>query len=425
MMRAALWFVGLFALAVALALFAGSNQGMVSLFWPPYRLDVSLNTALLALLGLFLLGYASLRGLSVLGQLPLQARRWRQQQRERSLYRALVSSLAHLQAGRFVRAGKAAEELLQHSHSLRSSQAAVPHDASLRAIAHLLAADSAHALQDPSTRDQHYAALLQDTQSPSDALAQEVREGAQMRAARWALDDRNPQESLQRLADMPQGAGRRTMALRIKLKAARMASDNLTALETTRLLAKHGGFSPSVAESLIGSLLLELIRQCRDAQQLHSLWERLPAHEQRMPGVALAAARHLVDVQGPGEQARSWLLPIWQMYMQDQLDAEHTKRLFLTLQHCLEDLDTAWLQRIEAAQQRYPKEALLQYLGGMACIQRQLWGKAEQLLRRCLPGLPDAALRASTWRALAILAEQREDAAQAAQAWRQAALASS
>src|SRR5690606_34701445 len=123
-----------------------------------------------------------------------------------------------------------------------------------------------------------------------------------------------------------------------------------------------------------------------DAQQLHSLWERLPAHEQQMPGVALAAARHLVDAQGPGEQARSWLLPIWQMYMQDQLDAEHTKRLFLTLQHCLEDLDTAWLQRIEAAQQRYPKEALLQYLGGMACIQRQLWGKAEQLLCRCLPG---------------------------------------
>lgn len=425
MMRAALWFIGLFALAVALALFAGSNQGMVSLFGPTYRVDISLNTALLALLALFVLGYASLRGLAVLGQLPLQARRWRQQQKERSLYSALVSSLAHLQAGRFVRASKAAQELLQHSHSLRSSQAAVAHDASLRAIAHLLAADSAHALQDPATRDEHYAALLQDTQDSSDALVQEVREGAQMRAARWALDDRNPQESLQRLADMPQGAGRRTMALRIKLKAARMARDNATALETTRLLAKHGGFSPSVAESLISSLLLEQIHQCRDAQQLHSLWERLPVQEKRLPAVALAAARYLVDLRGPAEQARSWLLPIWQAYTQEQLSAAHTQRLFLTLQHCLDELDTPWLQRIEAAQQRAPKQALLQYLGGMACLQRQLWGKAEQLLRSCLPGLPDAALRASTWRALAILAEQREDAAQAAQAWRQAALASS
>ena len=425
MMRAALWFVGLFALAVAMALFAGSNQGIVSLFLPPYRLDISLNMALLCLLALFLFGYASLRGLTVLGQLPLQAKRWRQQQKERRLYSALVSSLAHLQAGRFVRAGKAADELLRHSHSLQHSNAAVPHDASLRAIAHLLAADSAHALQDPAARDQHYAALLQATQTQPSTLAQEVREGAQMRAARWALDDRNPQESLQRLAELPQGAGRRTLALRIRLKAARMARDNTTALETTRLLAKHGGFSPRVAESLVGSLVLEQLQQCHDAQQLHSLWERLPATEQQLPSVALAAARRLVDVQGSSHQARTWLLPLWQAYLQGHLSPEHTQRLFLTLQHCLEDLDTAWLQRIEAAQQRYPKEALLQYLGGMACVQHQLWGKAEQLLRRSLPGLPTAALRASTWRALAIMAEQREDAAQAAQAWRQAALASS
>lgn len=425
MMRAVLWFVGLFALAVAMALFAGSNQGIVSLFLPPYRLDISLNMALLALLALFLLGYASLRGLSMLGQLPRQTQRLRQQQKERRLYSALVSSLAHLQAGRFVRAGKAADELLRLSHSLEHGNASVPHDTSLRAMAHLLAADSAHALQDPSTRDRHYASLLNDTHHHANALVQEVREGAQMRAARWALDDHNPQESLQRLAQLPQGAGRRTLALRIKLKAARMARDNATALETTRLLAKHGGFSPSVAESLVSSLLLEQIHQCHDAQQLHSLWERLPAAEQQLPNVALAAARHLVEVQGSSHQARTWLLPLWQEYLQGTLSPEHTQRLFLTLQHCLEDLDTAWLQRIEAAQQRYPKEALLQYLGGMACVQHQLWGKAEQLLRRSLPGLPTAALRASTWRALAIMAEQREDAAQAAQAWRQAALASS
>ena len=172
MMRAALWFVGLFALAVALALFAGNNQGMVSLFWPPYRVDISLNMALLALLGLFVLCYASLRGVAVLGQLPEQTRRWRQQQKERKLYAALIRSLAHLQAGRFVRASKSARELLEHSNSLRHSNAAVPLDSSLRSIAHLLAADSAHALQDPSVRDQHYAQLLEDTSQQPSTLAQ-------------------------------------------------------------------------------------------------------------------------------------------------------------------------------------------------------------------------------------------------------------
>lgn len=286
MMRAALWFVGLFALAVALALFAGNNQGMVSLFWPPYRVDISLNMALLALLGLFVLCYASLRGVAVLGQLPEQTRRWRQQQKERKLYAALIRSLAHLQAGRFVRASKSARELLEHSNSLRHSNAAVPLDSSLRSIAHLLAADSAHALQDPSVRDQHYAQLLEDTSHQPSPLAQEVREGAQMRAARWALDDRNPQESLQRLAQLPQGAARRTLALRIKLKAARLAQDNATALETTRLLAKHGGFTPASASSLIASLVGEEIRACHDTQQLEKLWRSLPTAEQQHPDIA-------------------------------------------------------------------------------------------------------------------------------------------
>ena len=49
--------------------------------------------------------------------------------------------------------------------------------------------------------------------------------------------------------------------------------------------------------------------------------------------------------------------------------------------------------------------------------------QAEQLLRQSLPRLQDTALQASCWRALAILAEQRNDPAAATTAWRAAALA--
>lgn len=58
----------------------------------------------------------------------------------------------------------------------------------------------------------------------------------------------------------------------------------------------------------------------------------------------------------------------------------------------------------------------------MACVQRQLWGKGEQLLHSAVARLADAALRASAWKTLALLAEQREDAGAAAKAWREAAL---
>ena len=42
-MRAALWLTALFAIAVASALFVGSNHGTVTVYWHPFRVDLSLN----------------------------------------------------------------------------------------------------------------------------------------------------------------------------------------------------------------------------------------------------------------------------------------------------------------------------------------------------------------------------------------------
>ncbi|OPH11559.1 heme biosynthesis HemY N-terminal domain-containing protein, partial [Azospirillum brasilense] len=93
-MRAALWFLVLFGTAVAAALFAGNNQGTVTLFWPPYRVDLSLNFVLLLFFGGFAILYAALRALSALLELPGQARRWRVQQKERSMHAALLDALS-------------------------------------------------------------------------------------------------------------------------------------------------------------------------------------------------------------------------------------------------------------------------------------------------------------------------------------------
>src|SRR5660397_244458 len=65
-MRAALWFLGLFGVAVAIALFAGNNQGTVTLFWPPYRVDLSLNLVLMLLFAGFVFLNAALGALVAL-----------------------------------------------------------------------------------------------------------------------------------------------------------------------------------------------------------------------------------------------------------------------------------------------------------------------------------------------------------------------
>ena len=58
----------------------------------------------------------------------------------------------------------------------------------------------------------------------------------------------------------------------------------------------------------------------------------------------------------------------------------------------------------------------------MACMRRQLWGKAQQLLIQAVQGLQDARLRRNAWRSLALLAQERGDPEAAAQAWKEAAI---
>ncbi|MDR0261120.1 MAG: heme biosynthesis protein HemY, partial [Comamonas sp.] len=136
-MRAALWLIGLFAVAVAAALFAGSNQGSVTLHWPPYRIDFSLNMVVVLLLLAFVLVYGALRGVSAMFELPRQAKRWRIQQKERAMHGAALDAVTQLQAGRFVRARKAALSALAQEQALQDSGATIPNGLPLRVLGHV------------------------------------------------------------------------------------------------------------------------------------------------------------------------------------------------------------------------------------------------------------------------------------------------
>ncbi|MBC7608729.1 MAG: heme biosynthesis protein HemY [Polaromonas sp.] len=427
-MRAAFWLLALFAVAAASALFAGNNQAVVTVFWPPHRIDISFNLAVLLLAGLFTLLYVALRALSAVFSLPAEAKRWRAQQKERAMYGALMDALAHQLAGRYIRATKSAQNALAQEKSLTliADQAgqATGHSASrsnqLQSLAHLLVAESAQSLQNKVLRDKHLSRALQ---SSAHRNAQEVREGVHFRAARWALDDRDAGATLDWLAQLPQGASRRTLALRMKLRATRQLRQPLQALDTARLLAKHRAFSVAAAQSILRGLALELLNDAHDPAQLQQAWFSLDESERDMPELVVHAASRLMALHGDVELARSWLLKIWDRVMQPGSSISDSLRIKLiaVLESGLASLDAAWLARIESAQLSRPRDSNLQYLAGMACLNRQLWGKARQLLSQAALGLQDAGLHRNAWRALAELAEQREDAEAAAHAYKQAA----
>ncbi len=432
-MRAALWLLALFGIAAAVALFAGDNPGTITVYWAPYRVDLSLNLVLLLLAGAFVLMHFALRGLAALFSLPSQARQWRVQQKERALHAALLDALAQLLAGRFSRARKSALAALAQEKTLAALDVVLPQAAQVRALSHLLAAESAQALQDRVARDAHLQqALHERSSSAAGAVSPETREGVQLRSARWALEDQDASAALARLEELPQGVQRRTLALRLHLKAARQDRRPLEALQTARLLAKHRAFSEVAAQSIVRGLATELLSGAHDAAQLVRAWAELEATERQMPEVAIHGAQRLSAMDGDLAIARAWLMPAWErMTRADRLDRSDRQstalgpelriKLVRSLEASLDSTDAEWLARIEVAQRNDPRDPNLQYLAGMACMKRQLWGKAQQLLSQAVLGLEDLQLKRRAWVALATLAEQRDDVVQAMTAWRRAA----
>ena len=425
-MRGVFWFLGLAALAVALALLVGHNQATVTLFWPPYRFDLSFNFVAFCVAAGFVLIYLALRAVSLLRELPRQAQRWRAQQVERAAVGAVLDALSHQLAGRFVRAQSAGRSALETLNGMPSAQWSRRRQ--LQLLAHLLVAESAHALQNRDTRDDHLQSALQPKLAKS---APEAHEGALLRSVRWAVEDRDAELARSRLAELPQGAARRIQALRLKLRIARLSGATAEALETARLLAKHRAFSPEASASIVRGLALDSLREAHDLSQLQSVWSRFDAGERILPELALAAshrARQLVSDPATDEQereqacasVRNWLAPLWPNL--PSLSASQQRQFVLALEPGLSQLDVTGLAQLEQAQRQQPSNVYLQYLAGQACMQRQLWGKAAQLLGQASHGLEDGALLRRAWCSLARLAEERGDEAAAQSAWKKAAL---
>lgn len=426
-MRLALWLLGLFAVAAATAQFAGSNPGTVTLYWAPYRVDFSLNLVLLVLLACFVSGHLFLRAVAAMFAIPRQAKRWRLQQKERAIGEALLESLSHMAGGRFIRARKAAELVATLEASMDRTGDALPHADALHAMAHLLAAEAAHALQDRTVRDGH---LQQALERATARDAAELRDGVYLRAARWAFDDRDAAKSLEWLDRLSQGASRRTVALRLRFKAARLSRQPVLALEYARVLTKHRAFSDMAGKSIARGLALEHVVAAHDPAQLARAWQQLELPERLMPEVAMQAAERLLELGGSAELSRQWIAPIWEQWVQraaasggDPAAAQWV-RMVRILERSFGEQggppDAHWLGRIEAAQMARPRDPVLQYLAGMACMRLSLWGKAQQLLKQSLSLLQDHRLKRDAWHALARMAEQRNEPEVATHAYQQA-----
>jgi HemY protein len=407
---------------VALALVAGRNQAIVTVFWAPYRIDMSLNLVLFAVVAVFVLLHLALRGLATLRALPEKASRWRAIQIERAIAHDLLDAIAQLNAGRFLRAQASAQRA---AGALQThADLTLPQREQQTVLAHWLWAESAHALQDKTQRDFYLKLALDERWAKA---APEAQDGTVLRAVQWAMDDVDPVAARAWWRQVPNRAARRIQALRLKLRLARMDGNRDEALETARLLSKHQAFSATATVSLVKALVMDAVRQTHDLDGLKRVWARLSEADRSQIDVALAvatqAATWLASAQGStnatAQQLAAWLLPVWGRW--GQLDDVQRQRLVLVLEQAMPHLGSDWLARVEQTQQQWPQHASLQYLAGQVCLQRRLWGKAQQLLTQASQSLKDPAMLRRVWCALAKLAQERGDAAAEQAAWKTAA----
>jgi HemY protein len=350
-MRALLWVIGLFALAVALPVAARYFPGYVLLVMPAHRVELSLSFATLLLAAAFVLAYILLRALSLTVDMPARAKGFRAEQRRLRAQRSFQQALSAFFEGRYGKAERAAREALEGGEP--------------PALCLVIAARSAHEQKHFQSRDDYLQQL--EFSAPQSSYLR------LMTQAELLLEDRRYHDALQTLGRLHD---KHTAALRLELKAQQQAKNWDQVLSLLPQLEKRKVLEPSLLEQLRRYAQTEnLKRKANDSKSLREYWERLPTEQQREPRIAAAAAQGFVAL---GECSGAHGI------VEQSLDVEWDPSLLQLYVECLPRDARRHLERAEGWLKQHPGDPLLLLALGELCMHQELWGKARSYLEASL-----------------------------------------
>lgn len=390
--RGLLWLAFLFALAAVIATLGHFDAGQVLLVYPPYRIDISLNLFVVAIVALFVVLYALTRIARNVWQMPRRVAAYRVRAREAKAHAALREAIGNLYSGRFSRAEKAAREALANPAN--------------KGAAGLVAAAAAHRMRESMRRDEWLAAID----------APEWQDARLMASADMRADGRDPEGALAALTEMQSQGARRIHAQQIALRAQQQIKNWGEVLKLVKTLEKREAIHPAVAVRLRQQAAENLLRDRRhDAEALLALWHSLAASERHSPRLADLAAELLIGLNRHDEARK---------IVEDALQHNWDARLLRRYPDTAGDDALPLIQKAEAWGKSRPDDADLLFALGRLCLKQQLWGKAQSFLESALTLADDnEALTIRTHRALARLFEQLGDTSRASEHYRASALA--
>lgn len=350
-MRALLWVLGLFAVAVGLVIAARYNNGYVLLVLPPWRAEISLNLAIMLALSVFFIAYVLVRTIIITATMPSRVRAFQKRRSENRARAVFNEALVNFFEGRFGRAEKAASAALKAGES--------------PALSAMLAARAAHGMRAYATRDK-YLAKSASTDPDEDAMRL-------MAQAEMLLDERRYYDALDVLKRLPE---KHTAALRLELRAQQMAMNWERVLALIPQLEKRRVFErPVVAQLRRQAVIESLKRKAVDDKSLREYWDRLPAEDRYEPRIAATAAQSFIALGGCQEAHK---------IVEEGLERQWDSALLAIYSECLGTDVRQQLERAEKWLAQHPRDAVLLLTLGRLCAHQGLWGKARSYLEASL-----------------------------------------
>lgn len=394
-MRALIWLIILFATAIGLAMAARINPGNIVLFYPPYRIDMSLNFFLLLTAVTFVLLYMVFKALGGTLGMPKKVAAYRRRKRESESNRALRDAVKSLFEGRFGQSEKAAVRAArQHENA---------------GVAALIAARAAHQMRQPERRNEWLAKIRND---------EFLRTARLMTTIEMLNDERQSEQALEVFNELNESGARHIHALRLALKANQGVNNWGEVVRLVRQLDKNKALNPALSLRLRELAYEHLLSDPgQDADGVRATWAGIPDAEKTSPFVAKRAAEAF-HAHGMDKEGRAAI--------EAALEKEWDDRLVCAYRLCAAEAGSpallAQIERCEEWAREHPGDIELMLTLGVLCLKQKLWGKAQRHLEQVLDDASDNAVLQLAHLKLAQLHEALDHPQQAAEHYKQSAL---
>ncbi|MDO5640173.1 MAG: heme biosynthesis HemY N-terminal domain-containing protein [Neisseria sp.] len=362
-MRALIWIIILFAVAVGLAMASSFYTGNVYVVAGQTMLRVNLHAFVLGLIALVVVLYLLVRLLAGILHVPGRMQRFGVARKGRQAEAALNNAGLAFFEGKFQKAEQEAAKVLANKEAGHN-----------RTLALMLGAHAADQMDDIALRDRY----LQDIQ----ALPAKQQLSRYLLLAESALSRRDYPAAESSLAAAAHINPNLTRLVRLQLRYAFDHGNTLDVLDKTAKLLKAGAINEYEAEQYQHWAYRRLLALASDHNGLKACLKRIP--DQLKSGELCAAIAEKYERLGLYAQAVSWVGHYYPQTHQAELlepFVQSVRYLDDKAQRKAIDMADGWLQA-------RPDDAELLMCLGQLAYSKQLWGKAQGYLEASLAVKP-------------------------------------